>query len=142
MKNLTIKLGILSVFVVWLSSSAIAAEVDHSKMDHSKMGHGMNGPKVAQQKSTKKGSLNLLSAMPPSGRTREAGSDGRYAMEATSTTTRMSEKCAQATRGLIMMDNTTWKRCGGKPKGASMGAAKQSGEKIDHSTMDHSKMDH
>ena len=120
-----------------IPSLALAAEMDHSKMDHSKMGHGMNGPKVAQPTAGKKSPLKKLSALPASGSSREAGSDGRYAMEPTSTRTRLSEQCAQATRGLIMLDNATWKRCGGKPKGASMGAGS-----LDHTRMDHSKMKH
>ncbi len=142
MKNLVNKLAMAIVFVVVLPAIAVAAEMDHSqmdhsKMDHSKMGHGMNGPKMPQPKAVKKGQLNRLSAMPPSGRPREAGYDGRYAMEPTSTRTRLSEKCAQATRGLIMLDNATWRRCGGKPKGASMGVTNQTGGQMDHSKMKH-----
>lgn len=108
-----------------------------AEMDHSKMGHGMNGPKVVMQKSVKKGQLSRLPEMPTSGRAREAGSDGRYAMEPTSIRTRRSEKCAQATRGLVMLDNAAWKRCGGKPKGAAMGLKSQSRKDIDHSKMKH-----
>ena len=97
------------------------------------MGHGMNGPKVAMQKAVKKGRLSRLPVMPTSGRAREAGSDGRYAMEPTSIRTSRSEKCAQATRGLIMLDNAAWKRCGGKPEGAPKSVIGAPGGKVDHS---------
>lgn len=137
MNNLINILVVAFTFLFVLPTVTVAAEMDHSKMDHSKMGHGMNGPKMPQPKAVKKGSLNSLSAMPPSGRAREAGSDGRYAMEATSTRTRFSEKCAQATRGLIMLDNASWKRCGGKPKGASMSVTGQASGQADHSKMKH-----
>lgn len=140
MNSLITKLGIAFIVIVLLPYIAVAAEVDHSKMDHSKMGHGMNGPKIPQPKAVKKGSLKSLSTMPSSGRAREAGSDGRYAMEATSTRTRFSEKCAQATRGLIILDNASWKRCGGKPKGVSMGIANKTNQTSGQ--MDHSKMKH
>lgn len=143
MKKLVYKLGIALMVIMAVPSITVAAEMDHSKMDHSKMGHGMNGPKMPQPKAVKKGRLSRLSTIPASGRTREAGYDGRYAMEPTSTRTRLSEKCAQATRGLVMLDNATWKRCGGKPKGAPNGPdRKGAGGKMDHSRMDHSKMKH
>jgi hypothetical protein len=109
---------------------AFAAGDDHSKMDHS--GHGAHGPAVGYSRSTSKGKLKSLSTMPPSGRAREAGSDGRYAMEATSVETPLEVKCAQATRGIIMLDNATWKRCGGKPKGASMGVDKKADGQHQH----------
>lgn len=117
------------------SGVAVAAETDHSKMDHSTMdhsGHSMHGPAVGQGKSSNTGQLKTLSAMPPSGQSREAGSDGRYVMESTSANTSLSTRCAQATRGIIMLDNNTWKACGGKPKGASMGAASDSGQQHQH----------
>ncbi len=132
MKKLIANTGMALAFFIALPLVAAAAE-----MDHSKMGHGMNGPKVAMQKAVKKGQLSRLPVMPASGRAREAGSDGRYAMEPTSIRTRWSEKCAQATRGLVMLDNAAWKRCGGKPKGAAMGIKNQSEAKMDHSKMKH-----
>jgi len=133
MKNLANKLGMAFVLMLFIPSITIAAEKDHSKM-----GHGMSGPKMAQPKAVKKGQLNRLPVMSPSGVSREAGYDGRYAMEPTSTRTRLSEKCAQATRGLVMMDNATWKRCGGKPKDAAMGVdSKNIGGQMDHPKMKH-----
>lgn len=149
MKKLISKTGMALVFIIAMPSLTIAAEMDHSRMDHSKMDHskkgkmdhGMNGPKVAQPKAVKKGKLNRLPAMPASGRSREAGYDGRYAMEPTSNRSRLSEQCAQASRGIVMLDNATWKRCGGKPEGAAMGPERKgAGGKMDHSTMDHSRM--
>ena len=115
---------------VAFSASEVDSSKDHSKMDHS--GHSMHGPAVGYSKSTSKGELDKLSAMPASGRAREAGSDGRYIMESTSVKTSLEAKCAQATRGIIMLDNATWKRCGGKPKGASMGVDKPAGGEHQH----------
>jgi hypothetical protein len=129
------------IFMAFLSlgtTFAFAAEMDHSTMDHSQMnhsGHDMHGPAVGQPKSSATGKLKNLSAMPPSGRAREAGSDGRYAMESTSVNSSIEVKCIQATRGIIMLDNATWKRCGGKPKGASMGVDKSA--EADHQHMPH-----
>jgi hypothetical protein len=65
--------------------------------------------------------LTPLDVIPPSGRAREAGSDGRYHMAPTSREADLATLCAQATRGLIMLDNATWEKCGGKPEGASKG---------------------
>lgn len=118
--------------------SSLAAEMDHSKMDHSAMGHDM----AAMKSASKKGNLSTLREIPPSGRAREAGSDGRYAMEPTAAVNSLATQCAQASRGLIMLDNATWKRCGGKPRGASMGVEKKTDGNMDHSTMDHGKMKH
>jgi hypothetical protein len=116
----------------------LAAEMNHSRMDHSAMGHDMAAMKSAPMK----GSLSTLREIPASGRAREAGSDGRYAMEPTTTANSLATQCAQASRGLIMLDNATWESCGGKPRGASMGVKKRPDGNMDHSTMDHGKMKH
>lgn len=113
-------------------SIGYAAEMDHSQhmnMDHSTMQHAPSKPmsKVPVQQ----GQLQKLSEMPASGKAREAGSDGRYAMEATSVTDDVQTKCAKASRGLIMIDNITWEKCGGKPKGWSEGAG--NAKPMDHS---------
>jgi hypothetical protein len=42
-------------------------------------------------------------------------------MAPTSREADLATLCAQATRGLIMLDNATWEKCGGKPEGASKG---------------------
>ena len=130
-KFTTVFVSMFSMLLVSITSNA--AEMDHSKMDHS--GHDMHGPAVGQPKSGATGKLKNLSAMPASGRAREAGSDGRYAMESTSVNSPIAVKCAQATRGIVMLDNATWKRCGGKPKGASKGVDKPA--EVDHQHMNH-----
>lgn len=61
-----------------------------------------------------------LEAMPASGKAREAGYDGRYIMDATGATDDMPGRCAQASRGLVMLDNAGWQRCGGKSEGAAV----------------------
>ena len=99
-----------------------AAEMDHSQhmnMDHSNMQHAPSNQ--MSMKPSQHGKLQRLSEMPASGKAREAGSDGRYAMETTSVSDDIQTKCAKATRGLMMVDNKTWAQCGGKPKGWSEG---------------------
>lgn len=86
--------------------------------------------------------LSKLSTMPPSGTSREAGFDGRYAMESTSAQASTAIQCAQGSRGLLMVDNATWAKCGGKPQGWPKGMGDDSaGVSADvsknASTMDH-----
>lgn len=101
---------------------AQAAEMDHSKMDHGAMDHTkMDHGTMAQ--ATPSAALANLSVMPASGKAREGGADGRYVMESTSVLDTMAEQCAKATRGLVMLDNTAWAQCGGKPQGAASTSA-------------------
>lgn len=83
-----------------------------SKMDHK------------QHQAMRSGGMKVLSWVPDSGKAREAGFDGRYAMESTTMPSKMANRCALASRGIIMLDNRSWKSCGGKPKGASPGSKK------------------
>jgi len=99
------------------------------KMDHANMQHATS--ESTKSLPVKQGQLQRLSEMPASGRAREAGSDGRYAMETTTVSNDILTKCAQATRGLVMVDNATWAQCGGKPKGWSEGPANAA--PMDHS---------
>ncbi len=103
-----------------------AAEMDHSKMDHSAMQHNMQAMKPAAP-----GKLERLPKLPPSGKAREAGSDGRYAMESTSIDDDTWTQCVKASRGLVMVDNATWAKCGGKPEGWSKGP--ENAAPMDHS---------
>lgn len=122
---------IFSTLVFSLSIS-YAAEMDHSQhmnMDHSSMQHAPSGQ--GKTLPVKQGRLQRLSKMPASGKAREAGSDGRYAMEATSVNDDIQTKCAKASRGLVMVDNKTWAQCGGKPKGWSENPGNAA--QIDHS---------
>jgi len=117
---------IVVYFLSTLLSSVQAAEMDHSKMDHGQMDHEkMNHGKiesvpVASSKTSAPAALAILAEMPASGRAREGGSDGRYVMESISVSDSVAERCAKASRGLMMLDNATWAQCGGKPKGAAM----------------------
>lgn len=122
---------VVSVLVLPVSIG-YAAEMDHSQhmnMDHSSMQHAPSEP--MSKTPAQKGKLQRLSEMPASGKAREAGSDGRYAMEATSAIDDLQTKCAKASRGLVMVDNKTWEQCGGKPKGWSEGS--NNAEPMDHS---------
>lgn len=103
-----------SATVLSASALLVAAEMDHSKMDHSKM--QMKAPLV------KPGGLQKLDKLPASGKSREAGFDENYAMESTTVENDLATRCAQASRGLVMLDNATWQKCGGKPAGAAKGA--------------------
>jgi uncharacterized protein involved in copper resistance len=113
------------VLAVGMSLSVQAAEMnhdaahpqtmDHSKMDHDKMDHS----KMAEIPRSETADPQTISVMPPSGTAREGGYDGRYIMEPTSAGGAQKVRCAQASRGLIMLDNAEWTRCGGKPAGAA-----------------------
>ncbi len=127
------------------SGALIAAEPDHSghagqmqhpdqmqqtmqpEMDHSKhampMDHSQHAPAASPQyrDTGEVKTLDKLNTIPPSGRAREAGFDGRYAMEPTSAQHELATLCANGSRGLIMLDNATWDKCGGKSEGASKG---------------------
>jgi hypothetical protein len=111
LRNVTILSGALLASVL-IAASARAQEGGHAghTMDHS-----------AHMAMPAPGKLGRLDQVPHSGRAREAGSDGRYAMESTTVEASLATRCAQASRGLIMLDNAGWKACGGKPKGAAPG---------------------
>ena len=100
----------------------MAANKEAHKHDGHKMTHGKMDHK--QHRRMNQGGLKVLSQVPASGKAREAGFDGRYAMEPTTMPSRMANRCALASRGIIMLDEQSWKLCGGKPKGASPGPKK------------------
>lgn len=118
----TVKNLLMTVTLI-AGTPVLAAEMDHGqhmsmeqKMDHSAMQGKM-------QKSVPKTTPNLemLAHMPSSGHAREGGSDGRSVMESIDVTNSQATRCAQASRGLVMLDNAAWSRCGGKPEGAAHG---------------------
>ena len=138
------KLFTVLVITFMAGGMAIAAEkktqasghmMDHSghNMDHS--GHDMTYKGAKGQAS---GTLKKLDAVPTSGKAREAGFDDKYPMETTSAKDSLAEKCAKGSRGLIMLDNKTWEKCGGKPQGipsdsaATNMPANQSGDHSGH----------
>ena len=143
MKKITL---ILTIIISGIFSTYILAEqIDHSKhqmVDHSKM-----QKKQAMKKMISK-RLQQMDEIPVSGKSREAGFDKKYTMESTINKNNLSERCAQASRGLVMLDNKEWEKCGGKVKGTAMGNLavdtmdNGQGEQMNHSTMDHSNMDH
>jgi uncharacterized protein involved in copper resistance len=85
--------------------------MDHSTMDHSTMHHTATIAPTA--------ALTPLTVMPASGQAREGGYDGRYVMEATDAAHSLQTRCAQASRGLVMLDNAGWEQCGARPTGAA-----------------------
>ena len=126
MNKLRKSIAVLSV-LTFSVSIGYAAEMDHSTMQHSQDEPMYTAP-------VQKGKLQKLPELPASGKAREAGSDGRYAMEPTSVNDNIRTKCAKASRGLVMVDNKTWAQCGGKPKGWSEGPG--NAEPMDHSQHD------
>lgn len=116
----------LFVTVLLASSQLLYAQTDHSA-------HGKHQAKPAYTAPKHKGQLDALPSIPDSGKAREAGADDRYIMETTSSGDSLAQKCAKGTRGIVMLDNKTWQRCGGKPKGAAQGLEKQQKGQVDHS---------
>lgn len=81
--------------------------------------------------------LKQLSEQPGSGKAREAGFDGRHGMEDTGLHNSLAKRCAQASRGIIILDNKTWKRCGFKTKGVGSGPARAEKKSSNHGHMNH-----
>ena len=96
------------------ASSENHAEHDMSEHAH----HDMPMTKTSPSSSM---SLERLQQLPASGKSREANYDGTSFMHTTSPEQSLEVRCALATRGLMMLDNESWKKCGGKPIGWSKG---------------------
>lgn len=137
MRKIQIGRSLIIASAVFLSTTVThAAEMDHSAMDHGTMDHSamdhtamdhsamdhdaMNDDNVGQGIKSAGETLEKVGVMPASGKAREAGADGRYLMEPTSVHDNLAAQCAKASRGLVMLDNVTWAKCGGKPKGATL----------------------
>ena len=112
--------------------AATSAEVSNAETDHS--AHMKTPPPETTEHSGHDGpyygvtpadggqqQLHKLNRISASGRSREATFDGRYNMESTSVDNDLKTRCAQGSRGLVMLDNATWEACGGKPEGAAKG---------------------
>jgi len=104
-----------------LAAAAFAAVTQAVEMDHSMMGQGAMDHAEMQQHNAPapKPALDRLPTMPPSGAAREAGFDGKYAMESTSAFDDSATRCAQASRGLVMLDDAGWANCGGRLEAAA-----------------------
>ena len=122
MRSITITVNVcLMMVLLTAGTSVLATEMDHSAMDHSKMNRSnmIDDTSLASTAEVQgKATLQKLAVMPASGKVREGGYDSRYAMESTDASNALAVQCAQASRGLVMMDNAKWSRCGGKPDGA------------------------
>lgn len=81
--------------------------------------------------------LSRLDALPPSGKSREANFDNSYFMHNTALEQPLEVKCALASRGLIMLDNDSFQKCGGKPTGWSKGITAVQMSKEHHQHMNH-----
>ena len=140
-QNLTVL--ILAVLGMAASAGEAAAEMDHSKMDHSTMEPRAVEPATmdhskmnmdeavpldhAKMNMDEAPALHMLTAPPASGKAREAGFDGTELMESTSADAALAVQCAQASRGLIVVDRATWAQCTGKPAMPDTPAAKAPG---------------
>lgn len=88
---------------------------NNAKQEHH-MNHAVVSGNNMMRKSLEK-SMKKLTTLPDSGVSREAGYDNTYIMASTHVNDDLNLKCAQASRGLIMLDNASWNACGGKPNG-------------------------
>ncbi len=99
--------------------------------DHQSMANQQHHNHEAMHSNVKAGSsfsesaaaldLPRLNSLPPSGKSREANFDNTYFMHNTALEQPLEVKCALASRGLIMLDNDSFQKCGGKPAGWSKG---------------------
>ncbi|MGD8559144.1 MAG: hypothetical protein PVG89_08810 [Gammaproteobacteria bacterium] len=145
--NLTRTLLILATL---LPVSVLGQEMDHSMMSHDNpqeqqgMNHDEPHDNMSQEHMSMDGDhkehrgdspstmLQRLSALPPSGKSREANYDGNYMMQSTAIDQSLETRCALASRGLMMLDNDAWAKCGGKPKGWSKGIGNNSRSNMEH----------
>lgn len=116
-----------SAISLLMLSPLYAAEMDHSQHQ------GIDHSKHMKMQTQQTGKLGVLGAMSKSGTAREAGFDGRYIMESNTTGDDVMILCAKASRGLIMVDNQTWAKCGGKPAGLAKGPVDSKAMPMDHS---------
>lgn len=122
----------LVIFIFGALCAAASAARAAEQMDHTQMGHGAVEPKVVEPAPMDHSKMNLdatvalpmLAVPPTSGKAREAGFDGTELMEATSADASLAVRCAQASRGLIVLDRATWAQCTGKPATPDAPAAK------------------
>jgi len=120
MNIVTMKIGLMAILL--LVALPVLAEADHSAMGHDMP--AMSPAKAMMQDPSSTGSaLRKLASVPTSGKAREGGFDGHYVMESIDTADDLQVRCAKASRGLMMMDNAEWVRCGGKPEGIPKTAA-------------------
>lgn len=121
---------IFGVCLSILLANVQAGEMDPNKMDHAQMNHGeMKHDDMMLNKKPDSRELAKLSKIPASGKAREGGADGRYVMESISVSDSLASQCAKASRGLMMLDNASWEKCGGKPEGAAVTPASMVGQK-------------
>lgn len=111
----------IAIFTLIISSSAFAQEGhEHHNMDHSMHMQSQDMKPKKDQYSSNTGTTVQyaeLEQYPESGEARELGFDDSMFMESTSVHNDMATMCAHAARGLIILDRTTWNKCGMRPKG-------------------------
>jgi hypothetical protein len=132
MKSSTVKMKICLMMALLVTGAPVLAEkMDHSTMDHSSMSHSNmihDSSLTVTLKKQGKAAMQMLSAMPASGKVREGGYDDSYVMESTDVSNALQTRCAQASRGLVMMNNAEWSHCGGKPDGAVQASQSVTGD--------------
>lgn len=99
----------------YAQSSILESSMDHD-MDHGQ--HNMHKQKKSESPLLKH-TVKKLKQVPASGESREAGFDSSHVMEHSDVNDQLARKCAQASRGIIILDNKSWESCGGKPKGVA-----------------------
>ncbi len=125
------KLIIFSVlyFLIYPGSSIAAS---NTSADHEIIGHDTMDMTM-EKKITKPATLSTLATVPSSGKSREPGFDDRYVMEPTSVQAGFDEKCALASRGIIILDRASMKKCGIQSGSVSKKTDHPRRKKIDHS---------
>lgn len=123
----------ISYKVLVMCATFITTQLAYAQTDHSghQMDHSQHQTKPTYSAPAPKGELSVLPKMPASGEARETGSDGRNLMEPTSASDNLAQQCAKGSRALVMLDNRTWAKCGGKPEGAAQGPEDK--QAVDHS---------
>ncbi len=107
---------IYQIFIMGIALSLSLFSIAEENTDHTQH-ESHNKAKSSYVESKPKSGLTVLSEIPGSGKSREAGFDDRYAMEPTSALDNISDLCAKGSRGLIMLDRQTLEKCGGTLKG-------------------------
>ena len=79
---------------------------DGSMQDHSQMGHEAMG-----HSSKSAPDMSILKTVPASGEAREAGFDNSYIMKQMTNGASIETQCALASRGIIMLDRESRKKC-------------------------------
>jgi len=106
--------------------------MDHDGMDHHNMDMSDMHHQNKQAKKPTQAKLQTLGQIPESGKSREAGFDGRYNMESTSVLYDVKTRCVNASRGLVMLDTMALAKCETNFQGKASGSDVMNSTDKDH----------